>query len=58
MQVSDFMIQEIVTVKPSTTIKELIKILETNRIGGVPVVDDQEILVLYVFFPHIKKKSI
>ncbi len=48
MQVSDFMIQEIVTVKPSTTIKELIKILETNRIGGVPVVDDQEILVGFV----------
>jgi CBS domain-containing protein len=45
MQVRDFMIRNIVTAKPSTTVKELISILETNRIGGVPVVDDRGKLV-------------
>ncbi|RDW15187.1 CBS domain-containing protein [Oceanobacillus arenosus] len=45
MQVRDFMIHQVVTVKQSTTIKELISILETNRIGSVPVVDDKENLI-------------
>lgn len=45
MQVRDFMIREIITAKESTTVKELISILETHRIGGVPVVDDQGNLV-------------
>ncbi|WHY86823.1 CBS domain-containing protein [Neobacillus novalis] len=45
MQVRDFMIRKIITVKQSTTVKELISILETNRIGGVPVVDDKGNLV-------------
>ncbi|AGK52269.1 CBS domain-containing protein [Bacillus sp. 1NLA3E] len=45
MQVRDFMIRRIFTAKPSTTVKELISILETNRIGGVPVVDDKGNLV-------------
>ena len=41
MQVRDFMICNVYTAKPSTTVKELISIFETKRIGGVPVVDDQ-----------------
>jgi CBS domain-containing protein len=45
MQVRDFMIRKVITAKHSTTVKELISILETNRIGGVPVVDDQGNLV-------------
>ncbi|WP_042460732.1 CBS domain-containing protein [Neobacillus dielmonensis] len=45
MQVRDFMIRNIITVKNTTTVKELISILETNRIGGVPVVDDKGNLV-------------
>ena len=45
MQVRDFMIREVITAKHSTTVKELISILETNRIGGVPVVDDKGNLV-------------
>ncbi len=45
MQVRDFMIRNVITAKHSTTVKELISILECNRIGGVPVVDDQGNLV-------------
>ena len=45
MQVRDFMIYKVYTATPSTTVKELISILETNRIGGVPVVDQKGNLV-------------
>jgi CBS domain-containing protein len=45
MQVRDFMIHNVVTVKQSATVKELISILETNRIGSVPVVDDHGNLI-------------
>ena len=41
MKVRDFMIMKVFTVKPSNTIKELLKVLTFNRIGGVPVVDDK-----------------
>ncbi|MDM5327124.1 CBS domain-containing protein [Neobacillus sp. CF12] len=45
MQVRDFMITKVFTVKPSDTVKELLDILNSNRIGGVPVVDDKGHLV-------------
>ncbi len=45
MQVRDFMITKVFTVKPSTTIKELLHVLNSHRIGGVPVVDDKDHLV-------------
>jgi CBS domain-containing protein len=45
MKVRDFMITKVFTVKPSNTIKELLKILTSNRIGGVPVVDDKDHLI-------------
>ncbi|KEF39215.1 putative transcriptional regulator, contains C-terminal CBS domains [Schinkia azotoformans MEV2011] len=45
MKVRDFMITKVFTVKPSSTIKELLDILNSNRIGGVPVVDDKGHLV-------------
>jgi CBS domain-containing protein len=45
MKVRDFMITKVFTVKPSTTVKELLQVLTSNRIGGVPVVDDKENLV-------------
>lgn len=45
MKVRDFMITKVFTVKPSATVKELLQILTSNRIGGVPVVDDKEHLV-------------
>ncbi|WP_405103007.1 CBS domain-containing protein [Oceanobacillus sp. FSL H7-0719] len=40
MQVRDFMITKVLTVKPTCTIKDLLAILYTNRIGGVPVVNE------------------
>lgn len=45
MKVRDFMITKVFTVKPSTTVKELLNVLTVNRIGGVPVVDDKDHLV-------------
>jgi CBS domain-containing protein len=45
MKVRDFMITKVFTVKPSSTIKELLLVLNSNRIGGVPVVDDKSHLV-------------
>jgi CBS domain-containing protein len=45
MQVRDFMIRKVFTVKPSSTVKKLLDILNSNRIGGVPVVDDKGQLV-------------
>ncbi|MFC4560048.1 CBS domain-containing protein [Virgibacillus kekensis] len=45
MQVRDFMIYNVYTVTPSTTVKELISLLETHRVGGVPVVDEKGNLV-------------
>ena len=41
MKVRDFMITRVFTVKPTNTVEELLNILNTNRIGGVPVVDDR-----------------
>ena len=41
MKVRDFMITKVITIKPSATVKELLELLTTNRIGGVPVVDDR-----------------
>lgn len=45
MKVRDFMITKVFTIKPSNTVKELLQILNSNRIGGVPVVDDKDHLV-------------
>ncbi len=41
MKVRDFMITKVFTVKPFTTVRELLQLLSSNRIGGVPVVDDK-----------------
>jgi CBS domain-containing protein len=45
LKVRDFMITKVFTVKPSNTIKELLTVFTTNRIGGVPVVDEKDQLV-------------
>lgn len=39
------MIWKVFTIKPSNTVKELLHTLYSNRIGSVPVVDDQDHLV-------------
>jgi CBS domain-containing protein len=41
MKVRDFMIPKVYTVKLTNTVMELLQILNENRIGGVPVVDDK-----------------
>lgn len=45
MKVRDFMIHKVFTIKASNTVEELLTILNSNRIGGVPVVDDRGNLV-------------
>jgi CBS domain-containing protein len=39
MQVRDFMIYDVCTAIPTTSVKEVLAIFEKNKIGGVPVVD-------------------
>lgn len=41
LKVRDIMQTEVVTVGPSTTVRELADILAKHKISGVPVVDDQ-----------------
>ncbi|AXI08212.1 CBS domain-containing protein [Oceanobacillus zhaokaii] len=45
MQARDIMITNVYTVKATDTLKDLLEIMVKNRIGGLPVVDDQGNLV-------------
>lgn len=45
LKVKDFMIHEVVSIKPDATAKELLKLLTEHHIGGVPVVDNQNKLI-------------
>ncbi|MFH0916114.1 MAG: CBS domain-containing protein [bacterium] len=45
LKVGDIMETEVVTVGPSTTVRELAEILAKEKISGVPVVDDQRRVV-------------
>lgn len=45
LKVKDFMIHDVVSIKPSATIKDLLKLLIKHGIGGVPVVDNQNKLM-------------
>lgn len=40
LKAKDIMTRDVITVRPSTTIEELARILMEHRISGVPVVDD------------------
>ena len=45
MLVKDFMIKDVYVVHPHYTLKEILRILIENKVGGVPVVDDQNKLL-------------
>lgn len=45
LKVKDFMIRNVVFIRPDATIKDLLKMLIEHRIGGVPVVDNQDKLI-------------
>lgn len=45
MKVEDFMITDVISVHKDTTVKDLLNLLIEHRIGGVPVVDDDNHLV-------------
>ena len=41
LKAKDIMTEEVITVKPETTIEELARLLMTQQISGAPVVDDK-----------------
>ncbi|MFD6441045.1 CBS domain-containing protein [Peribacillus sp. NPDC060186] len=45
MIVQDFMIREVYVARPNFTLKEILRILIENKVGGVPVVDEQDKLL-------------
>lgn len=45
LKVRDFMVPDVVSIKPNATIKELLNLLTIHGIGGVPVVDHQNKLM-------------
>lgn len=45
LTVGDIMKTEVITVRPSTTVRELANILAEHGISGVPVVDDEDHVV-------------
>lgn len=48
MIVEQLMLKDVVTVRESDTVKTLIKTMIDHKIGGAPVVDDQNQLVGYI----------
>ena len=56
MLAKDIMTKDVVTVRPTTTIKNLAKILIQNQISGVPVVDDAGTIVGIVSDADIVRK--
>ncbi|GGA62091.1 CBS domain-containing protein [Ornithinibacillus halotolerans] len=45
MKIKDFMIPDVISVKEQTTVKELLELLVEKKIGGVPVVNEDNTLV-------------
>lgn len=45
LKVKEFMIPNVISIKPNDTIKELLKLLTKHHIGGVPVIDNQNKLI-------------
>lgn len=48
MLVKDFMIEDVYVARPTFTLKELLLLLIENRIGGVPIVDEDDKLISIV----------
>jgi CBS domain-containing protein len=44
MKVKDFMIKDVISVRPDVTIKEVMKTFVDKKIGGLPIVNDEGIL--------------
>ncbi|SFD77835.1 CBS domain-containing protein [Lentibacillus persicus] len=45
MKIHDFMITDVISIQKDTTIKELLKTFVEHKIGGVPVVDEDNHLI-------------
>ncbi|WP_321422114.1 MFS transporter [uncultured Methanobacterium sp.] len=45
LKVKDFMISDVISIKPNVTVRELLKLLTKHHIGGVPVVNNQNKLI-------------
>jgi CBS domain-containing protein len=44
LKVKDFMIKDVISVRPDATIKEVMKTFVDKKIGGLPIVNDEGIL--------------
>ena len=58
MQVQDIMTQQVLTVRPETTVREVAEILVSHKISGVPVVDADNKLVGIVSEGDLMSKEI
>lgn len=45
LKVKDFMVPDVISIKPDATVKELLNLLTQHHISGVPVVDNQNKIV-------------
>jgi len=57
LKAKDIMTRDVVTVKPSTTVEELAKLLIEHKISGAPVLDDAGHLVCVVTEHDLIKKE-
>ena len=48
MLVKDFMIQDVFVARPTFTLKQLLQLFIENKIGGVPIVDEEDQLISVV----------
>ncbi len=53
MKARDAMVVEVITVRPETTVDELVRLLTMHRVGGVPIVDDESRAVGIVAEPDL-----
>lgn len=44
VQVKDFMVKDVISASPSSSIKEVTTLLVANKIGGVPIIDEEGVL--------------
>jgi len=55
LEVKDLMSKKVVTVKPSTLLKEILRIMLENRIERIPVVEDEKLVGMVVHNKILKK---
>ncbi|WP_231507772.1 CBS domain-containing protein [Bacillus sp. UNC41MFS5] len=44
VQVKDFMVKDVISARPSSSVKEVMTLLVAKKIGGVPIIDEEGVL--------------